>query len=250
MLWRVTEEALRLRNQQYSDEGCNLSSLREPESILQTLATGDRDSEAFSTLESELNNEHSVHSNYQSSHDTPDDPEADDSEHTPTPEPETPLPIILDQQSKEKNDHVPTPPVDQQSMKKNNRILTPPVDQQSKEKNDRIPTPPSDRRAEKKEDQVPTPPSAQPFKENTMLYPYSKYQDDPNVEAHVYAFLQTWEANLVSQQPTDVESKRSKIAAFGMTLEGPATGWHAKHLSGSFSTFEALKTKFLQLFHR
>ena len=35
-----------------------------------------------------------------------------------------------------------------------------------------------------------------------------------------------------------------------MTLEGPAARWHAKHLPGSFATFEARKAKFLQLFHR
>ena len=65
----------------------------------------------------------------------------------------------------------------------------------------------------------------------------------------MYVFLQTWEANQVSQQLTDVEAEWSKIAEFGMTLEGP-TSWHAKHLPRSFATFEALKTKFLQLFDR
>ena len=35
-----------------------------------------------------------------------------------------------------------------------------------------------------------------------------------------------------------------------MTLEGPAARWHAKHLPGSFATFEALKAKFLRLFHK
>ena len=40
----VVEEALHWQNQQYSDEGCSLSSLWEAESILQTLSTGDGDS--------------------------------------------------------------------------------------------------------------------------------------------------------------------------------------------------------------
>ena len=35
-----------------------------------------------------------------------------------------------------------------------------------------------------------------------------------------------------------------------MTLAGPTASWHAKHLLGSFATFEALKTKLLRLFHR
>ena len=82
-----------------------------------------------------------------------------------------------------------------------------------------------------------------------MSYPYSKYRDDPDAKARVYVFLQTWEANIVSQRLTDAKVERSKIMEFGMTLEGP-TQWHAKHLLGSFATFEALKTKFQRLFHR
>ena len=90
MLRRVAEEALRFQNQQFSDEGSSLTSLREEESILQTLAEGDGDSEAFSALESESNSELSVQSKYRRNNDTtdtPDDLEEDDSEHTPTLEP-------------------------------------------------------------------------------------------------------------------------------------------------------------------
>ena len=51
VLWRVAEEALRLQNQQFSNEGSSMSSLQEAESILQPFAEGDEDSEAFSVLE-------------------------------------------------------------------------------------------------------------------------------------------------------------------------------------------------------
>ena len=83
-----------------------------------------------------------------------------------------------------------------------------------------------------------------------MSYPYPKYWDDLDAEVHVYALLQTWEANHVSQRLTKLEDERSKIAKFGMTLEGWVARWHAKHLPGSFATFEALKAKFLRIFHR
>ena len=33
---------------------------------------------------------------------------------------------------------------------------------------------------------------------NTMSYPYSRYNDEADVEAHVNAFLTTWQANHVS----------------------------------------------------
>ena len=91
---------------------------------------------------------------------------------------------------------------------------------------------------------------AQPSEEDIMTYPYAKYRDNPYAKAHVFAFLQTWEANHVSQRFTDVEAERSKIVEFGMTLDGPATWWHAKHMPCRFATFDTLKTKFLRLFHR
>ena len=70
--------------------------------------------------------------------------------------------------------------------------------------------------------------------------PYSKYRDEPDAEAHMYAFLQTWEANHVSQRLTEAEVERSKVAEFSMTLEGPAARWHAQHLPGSFATTTAV----------
>ena len=74
------EEALRFQNRQFSDEGSILTSPREAESILQMLAEGNGNSEAFSALESESDNERSVQSNYKSSHHTPDGLEDDESE--------------------------------------------------------------------------------------------------------------------------------------------------------------------------
>ena len=110
MLQWVAKEALWLQNQQYSNEGNNLTTFRDAQSILQTLAEGDGDSEAFSALESESDSEQSVHSNYRNSHDTLDDPEEDDSEHTPTPELTEKLPIIpVERQSKDKTERKLTP---------------------------------------------------------------------------------------------------------------------------------------------
>ena len=79
MLRRVAEEALQFRSQQFSDEGSSLTSLQEAESILQALAGGDGDAEAFATLESDSENGESIASRYKSSHDTPNDLEEDGS---------------------------------------------------------------------------------------------------------------------------------------------------------------------------
>ena len=59
-------------------------------------------------------------------------------------------------------------------------------------------------------------PLVQTFEDYTMPYPYSKYRDDPDAEAHVYAVLQMWEANHVSQRLIEPEAKRSKIAELGI----------------------------------
>ena len=59
-----------------------------------------------------------------------------------------------------------------------------------------------------------------------MSFRYPKCRDDPDGEAHVYAFLQTWEANHVSQRLNTAEAERSKIAEFDMTLEVSAARWH------------------------
>ena len=88
------------------------------------------------------------------------------------------------------------------------------VDRKSPNKTERAPTPP----AEKVKDCTPSPPpteqekeytpSEQPYEDDTMSYPYPKYRDDPDAEAHVYEFLQTWEANHVSHRLTEPEAVR------------------------------------------
>ena len=87
-----------------------------------------------------------------------------------------------------------------------------------------------------------------PTPDDDMSFQYPKYGDDPDAEAHVYAFQQTWEANHVSQVLTAVEAECSQMAEFGMTLEGPATRWHLTQDPSTITTFEALKIKCLHFF--
>ena len=180
---------------------------------------GEGDSEAFSTIESDSDRGYSAHTNYGSSNDTLDRLEDEESDNLPTPEPE-----ITELESPKK-----TTTADQHEE----RPPTPPRES-PKEQEERPPTPP---------DRVLTP-------DDDVPYQYPKYRDDLDMEAHVYAFLQTWEANHVSQQLNDAKVERWKIAKFGMTLEGPAAWWHSKHLPGSITMFEDLRTKFLHFFHK
>ena len=74
---RVAEESLRLQQTHDQDDGSSLSSLRETELILQALASGEGEAEAFSAYESDSEGGYNVHTNYRSSNDTPGGPEDD-----------------------------------------------------------------------------------------------------------------------------------------------------------------------------
>ena len=110
VLRRVAKDALWFRNQQFSDEGSSLTSLREAELILQTLAEDDGDSEAFSALELESHSEQSVQSNYKSSHDTPNGFEDNQSEGSPTPEPTEELPLVPEERQSPNKTKRTSPP--------------------------------------------------------------------------------------------------------------------------------------------
>ena len=114
------------------------------------------------------------------------------------------------------------------------------LEQQSEEEHNHMPTSPI---------HEPIPETEQVKEEDNMSYSYPKYHDELDAEAHIYAFLQTWENNHVSQRLMEAETERSNIAEFELSLEGPMTRWHAKHLLGTFATFQALQVKLLWLFY-
>ena len=194
-LRRVAEESLQFRSQQVSDEGSSLTNLQEAKSVLQALAGGDGDAGAFATLESDSDSEESVVSRYKSSHDTPNDPEEDGLYGSSTSEPTEEITLeFRDRQSPRETDCIPIQPAEEAKARvptttaeeAKDRIPTPPVE----EAKDRVPTPiaeearnctpPKERRERDTQSEQP---------DDTMPYPYPKYRDDPDAEAHVYAFL-------------------------------------------------------------
>ena len=70
---------------------------------------------------------------------------------------------------------------------------------------------------------------------DTMHYPYPRYADGADAEAHVRAFLATWQANHVSQRLAAAYVETSKIAEFGCLLMRkqrigtPSTHWGSSH---------------------
>ena len=83
-----------------------------------------------------------------------------------------------------------------------------------------------------------------------MPYPYSKYRDGADVEAHIRDFLTTWEINHAAQRLSTTAEDKSKIAEFVLSLDGPSANWFAQNGIRAFESFEQLTTKFTQLFHR
>ena len=88
------------------------------------------------------------------------------------------------------------------------------------------------------------------LEEDTMPYPYSKYRDGADAEAHIRDFLTTWEINHAAQRLSAATEGKSKIDEFVQSLDGPLANWFAQNGIRAFKSFEQLTTKFTQLFHR
>ena len=58
---------------------------------------------------------------------------------------------------------------------------------------------------------------------DTLPYPYPRCNEGTDAEAHVRAFLTTWQANHVSQQLVVADVETSKIVEFGLSLDEQAT---------------------------
>ena len=67
---RVAEETLRLQETAYPDEGSSLSTLRDTESLLQALAAGGGEPQAFLAFDWDSDGGYSGCTNYRSSNDT------------------------------------------------------------------------------------------------------------------------------------------------------------------------------------
>ena len=83
-----------------------------------------------------------------------------------------------------------------------------------------------------------------------MPYPYPRYNGEADAEAHIRAYLTTWQANHASKRLGLVEANISKIAEFGLSLDGQAASWYSQNDIAEFADFDQLREEFVQLFHR
>ena len=83
-----------------------------------------------------------------------------------------------------------------------------------------------------------------------MPYPYPRYTDGCDAESHIRAFVSTWQPNHSTQRLSAAKIEASKIAEFTLSLNGPAARWYSRLDAGEVTTFQDVRTKFLELFHQ
>ena len=71
---------------------------------------------------------------------------------------------------------------------------------------------------------------------DTMMFSYLLYNGEADAEAHVRAFLTTWQTNHVSQRLTEANAKASEIIEFGLSLDDQAVNWYLQHDLATFPT--------------
>ena len=86
--------------------------------------------------------------------------------------------------------------------------------------------------------------------EDTMPYPYPRYNGEADAEAHIHMYLTTWQEDHASKCLGMTEANISKIAEFGLSLDGQATSWYSHNDITEFADFNQLREQFIQLFHR
>ena len=78
------------------------------------------------------------------------------------------------------------------------------------------------------------------FEEDTMPYPYPRYNGEADAEAHIRAYRTTWQVNHVSKRLVMIEANISKIAEFGLSLDGQAASWYSQNDIAEFTDFDQL----------
>ena len=80
---------------------------------------------------------------------------------------------------------------------------------------------------------------------DTMLYPYPRYNEEADEEAHVRTFLTTWQANHMSQRLAMADVETSIITEFRLLRDGQASNWYSQHDLGEFPSFQELQDRFI-----
>ena len=82
-----------------------------------------------------------------------------------------------------------------------------------------------------------------------MPYPYPRYNGEADAEAHIHMYLTTWQEDHASKCLGMTEANISKIAEFGLSLDGQAASWYSQNNIMEFADFDHLWEQFIKLFH-
>ena len=83
-----------------------------------------------------------------------------------------------------------------------------------------------------------------------MPYPYPRYNGETDAEAHICAYLTTWQENHASKRFRLIQANISNIADFGLSLDGQGVSWYSQNDITVFANFDQLREEFVLLFHR
>ena len=81
--------------------------------------------------------------------------------------------------------------------------------------------------------------------EDIMSYPYPRHNGEADAEVHIRAYLTTLPANHASKRLGLVEANISKIAEFGLSLDGQAASWYSQNDILEFADFHQLRQEFV-----
>ena len=91
--------------------------------------------------------------------------------------------------------------------------------------------------------------SNSPFPSTTvatsMAFSYPSFNGQTDAVSHIRSLLNIWNANHMAQKLPKAEAHASKIAEFGLTLDGRAAPWHSQLDITSFASFDQLQSSFL-----
>ena len=78
-----------------------------------------------------------------------------------------------------------------------------------------------------------------------MPYLYPRYNGEADAEVHIRAYLTTWQANHASKRLGLIEANISKIAEFGLSVDGQAVSLYSQNDIVEFADFDQLQEEFL-----
>ena len=83
-----------------------------------------------------------------------------------------------------------------------------------------------------------------------MTFSYPRFSGDTDIEVHARTFLNVWNGNHMLQWLPESEAHTSKIAEFGLSLDGRVAHWHSQLDITLFIFVDQPQSSFLCFFHQ